>query len=219
MKKKWTEEAWTEASGIYAEIIGHPFITELADGSLAKEKFDRYIAQDEVYLGNYGRQMFAFADMIDDPEQKAMFTEFAREGMEGEKMMHELLISRFGIDTAVAASPVTAAYNGHTEEAIRSGRKEIAFAALLPCIWIYNEVGRHIISIAEMEGNPYREWIEEYGNEEFTAAVAKVLDLIDEYAAGADDATRAEMTRQFRDGTEYEYQFWDYGYTGCSPEN
>ena len=48
--KKWTEEAWAEASGIYADIIGHPFILELADGTLPIEKFKRYIAQDELYL-------------------------------------------------------------------------------------------------------------------------------------------------------------------------
>jgi len=75
-------------------------------------------------------------------------------------------------------------------------------------------VGQHILSIAKMEGNPYREWIEEYGNEEFTAAVSEVLKLIDEYAAQADEATKEEMTRQFCDGTRYEYQFWDYGYRG-----
>lgn len=49
--KKWTEEAWAEASGIYADIIGHPFILKLADGTLPTEKFKRYIAQDELYLG------------------------------------------------------------------------------------------------------------------------------------------------------------------------
>lgn len=214
MKTKWTEEAWAEASGIYTDIISHPFITELADGTLSPDKFDRYIAQDELYLGNYGRQMFEFAAMIDNPQQREMFTKFAQDGMEGEKVMHDLLISRFGIDTKVLPSSVTAGYNAHTELAIRSGRKEIAFAALLPCIWIYNEVGQHILKIADLEGNPYREWIEEYGNEEFTAAVSKVLDLIDEYAAQADDATRDEMTRQFCDGTRFEYEFWDFGYRG-----
>lgn len=214
MKTKWTEEAWAEASGIYADIIGHPFITELAEGTLSTEKFDRYIAQDELYLGNYGRQMFEFAAMIDNPQQREMFTEFARAGMEGEKAMHEMLIARFGINTKVSPSKVTADYNAHTELAIRSGRKEIAFAALLPCIWIYNEVGQHILRIAKTENNPYREWIEEYGNEEFSAAVAQVLELIDKYAEQTDDATYVEMTRQFCDGARFEYDFWDYGYNG-----
>lgn len=212
--KKWTEEAWAEASGIYADIIGHPFILELADGTLPIEKFKRYIAQDELYLGNYGRQMFAFAAMIKDASQKEMFTEFARAGMEGEKAMHELMIARFGIDVSALPSKVTAAYNSHTEVAIHTGCKEIAFASLLPCIWIYNEVGKYLKTIAEMENNPYREWIDEYGNEEFSSAVDKVLALIDEYADSTNEIIRTEMTNQFREGVRFEYEFWDYAYIG-----
>ena len=211
---KWTEEAWAEASGIYADIIGHPFILELADGSLSIERFKRYIAQDELYLGNYGRQMFAFADMIDDASQKEMFKEFAKAGMEGEKSMHQLMIARFGMDTSALPSEVTAEYNAHTEAAILTGCKEIAFASLLPCIWIYNEVGKYLQTIAVTEGNPYSEWIEEYGNEDFSAAVAEVLSLIDRYADCTDEMTRAEMTNQFREGVRFEYEFWDYAYWG-----
>lgn len=212
--KKWTEEAWTEASGIYADIIGHPFILKLADGTLPIEMFKRYIAQDELYLGNYGRQMFALAAMIEDASQKEMFTEFAKAGMEGEKAMHELMIARFGIEASALPSKVTAEYNAHTESAIQSGCKEIAFASLLPCIWVYNEVGKYLKTIAVIEGNPYCEWIDEYGNEDFSASVDKVLALINEYADSANEAVRAEMTNQFREGVRYEYEFWDYAYNG-----
>lgn len=213
MKRKWTEEAWAEASGIYAAIISHPFLQELAKGTLPAEKFERYIAQDELYLGNYGRQMFAFADMLDDPSQKEMFVSFAKEGLEGEKAMHGLMMTRFNVDTSAEPSSVTSNYNAHTEAAIRTGSKEIAFAALLPCIWVYNEVGKYLKSIAVTDGNPYAEWIDEYGNEEFSAAVEQVLSLIDVFADATDESMRQEMTRQYRDGVRFEYEFWDYAYS------
>jgi len=209
---RWSEEAWAEASGIFAEIIGHPFIHELANGTLSDERFKRYIAQDELYLGNYGRQMFEFAEMIENPEQKEMFTQFARNGLDGEKAMHELMIERFGIEASAAPSRTTADYNTHTETAIRTGCKELAFASLLPCIWIYNEVGKYLLSIAVIDGNPYREWIEEYGNEDFSTAVTTVITLIDEYAALSDQAIRDEMTRHFCEGVRYELDFWEYAY-------
>lgn len=212
--KHWSEEAWTEASGIYAEIIGHPFINELANGSLSGERFKRYIAQDELYLGNYGRQMFKFADMIENPEQKEMFVQFAKNGLEGEKAMHELMIERFGIEVSAKPSPATYDYNAHTESAISTGCKEIAFASLLPCIWIYNEVGKYLLSIAKIDGNPYREWIEEYGNDDFSSAVIKVISLIDEYASQTDKLIRDEMKRQFCEGVRYELEFWEFAYNG-----
>lgn len=211
----WTREAWNAALPIYNDIISHPFIKELADGSLATGIFDRYLAQDELYIGNYGRQMFELAELITEPSQHEMFLEFAREGIEGEKMMHALLIDRFGIDTKVLPSPITADYNAHTQEAIGTGNKAIGLAAMLPCMWVYNEVGRYILSHASLEGNPYREWILEYGNDAFTEGVNSVLQLADSYADAADAATRKRMTDEYIAATRFEYYFWDYGYYGA----
>lgn len=210
----WTRQAWDAALPIYNQILDHPFIKELAAGTLAPDKFDRYLAQDELYVGNYGRQMFELAELIPDPRQHDMFYAFAKEGIEGEKAMHALLIDRFGIDTQVQPSQVTAAYNAHTEAAIRSGAKEIGLAAMLPCMWVYNEVGLHILRTAAVEGNPYREWIQEYGNEAFTAGVAQVLELADSYAAAAPENIRERMTSAYIEATRFEYLFWDYGYNG-----
>ncbi len=210
----WTRQAWDAALPIYDQILDHPFIKELAAGTLAPDKFDRYLAQDELYVGNYGRQMFELAELIPDPVQHDMFYAFAKEGIEGEKAMHALLIDRFGIDTQVQPSQVTAAYNAHTEAAIRSGSKEIGLAAMLPCMWVYNEVGLYILRTAAVEGNPYREWIQEYGNEAFTAGVAQVLELADSYAAAAPEDIRERMTSAYIEATRFEYLFWDYGYNG-----
>ena len=210
----WTRQAWDAALPIYNQILDHPFIKELAAGTLAPDKFDRYLAQDELYVGNYGRQMFELAELIPDPVQHDMFYAFAKEGIEGEKAMHALLIDRFGIDTQVQPSQVTAAYNAHTEAAIRSGSKEIGLAAMLPCMWVYNEVGLYSLRTAAVEGNPYREWIQEYGNEAFTAGVAQVLELADSYAAAAPEDIRERMTSAYIEATRFEYLFWDYGYNG-----
>ena len=210
----WTKDVWAESARIFEGIKDLPFIKELADGSLDPSRFDRYIAQDELYIGNYGRQMFQLADMMTDPGQQEMFRLFAQSGIDGEKAMHELLIGRFGIDTQVTPSVVTSTYNNHTQAAIDSGSKEVALAAMLPCMWIYNEVGLYIRSIASLEGNPYKEWVLEYGNEEFTEGVNAVLALADGWAAAADDATRAAMTRAYLEAALFEYAFWDFGYNG-----
>lgn len=210
----WTREAWAAALPIYNDIIEHPFIKELAAGTLDTARFDRYLAQDELYIGNYGRQMFELAELIDDPAAHDMFVEFAKEGIEGEKVMHALLIDRFGIDTQVLPSPITADYNAHTQAAIGTGSKETGLAAMLPCMWVYNEVGQHILKIASVEGNPYREWIHEYGNDAFTEGVNAVLRLADSYAAAASADVRERMTAEFVAATRFEYYFWDYGYFG-----
>lgn len=209
----WCNEVWEKSLSIYNKIIVHPFITELADGTLSAERFARYLAQDEVYIGNYGRQMYELADLMTDPEQKAFFTAFADSGIESEKAMHQLLIDRFGIQEA-EGSAITKAYNAHTQAAVDTRSREIAIAAMLPCAWIYNRVGLHILSIAKLEGNPYKEWILEYGNEEFTAGVQSLCDLVDAWAAETDQDTRDKMTAAYLEAAQFEHDFWDYGYRG-----
>lgn len=214
MNTKWSEQAWKKASRIYGAILDQPFLKEMADGSLDVSKFDRYLAQDEIYVGNYGRSMFALADIIPDPQEKELFEEFAREGIESERMMHQLLIDRFGIETEVESSIVTRTYNAHTEKAVATGVKEIGLAAILPCAWVYNEVGKDILRIARMEGNPYKEWMAEYGNEEFTKGVQLLVDMADRWAETVSEEVRDAMTDAFIEATLFEYAFWDYGYEG-----
>lgn len=213
MQISWCEQVWEKSLEIYNRIITHPFITELADGTLSQERFARYLAQDEVYIGNYGRQMYELAELMTDPEQKSFFTAFADSGIESEKAMHQLLIERFNIQE-VQASKVTESYNAHTQAAVDSKSKEVAIAAMLPCAWIYNKVGLHILSIAKLDGNPYKEWILEYGNEEFTAGIEQLCGLVDAYAADTDEQTRSLMDTAYLKAAQFEYDFWDYGYRG-----
>lgn len=60
----WTLSVWEKSLPVYEAILAQPFIKELADGSLSAERFSRYIAQDELYLGTYGRQMFQIAGLL-----------------------------------------------------------------------------------------------------------------------------------------------------------
>ena len=210
----WSENIWAKSLKIYNSILEEPFIKELAAGTLSADLFARYIAQDEIYIGNYGRQMYELADLMTTPEDKELFTAYADSGIESEKIMHQMLIERFGINTDVVASEITRRYNAHTQKAVDSGSREIGLAAMLPCMWIYNRVGLHILSIAKLEGNPYKEWIEEYGNEEFTAGTNGVVAILDKWAEGVDDATRAKMDEVYLEGALYEHAFWAYGYKG-----
>ncbi|MCF0177845.1 MAG: TenA family protein [Bacteroidales bacterium] len=211
---KWTEEAWNFSADYYNRILAHPFISELAGGTLSTEAFNRYIGQDEQYLKNYCRHMFLLADMISDGEMKEMFYDFAKSGMEMEHEMHQMLISRFGTNVEVEPSIVTRAYNAHTESAIASGKTGLALAAILPCMWVYNEVGLHIYNNQNRDSNPYSEWIAAYSSEEFTEGVNKVLDMVDTIASELTIEDRDEMKNAFRTAVAYELYFWDYGYYG-----
>lgn len=210
----WTQEVWQASKPIYERIVRHPFITELAAGTLSSERFVRYIAQDEIYIKNYGEEMFMLADMLPQGQMQEMFREYAKGGMEAEGAMHALLIERFGIDTAVEPSVVTAGYMAHTRKHINSGSVALALAAMLPCMWIYNEVGLYIYNHRNPNPNPYAEWVATYASEDFTEGTRAVLEMCDRYAAEAIPQIRAQMSEAFLIAAEYEWAFWNWGYYG-----
>ncbi len=210
----WSRRIWKKSSGIYKAILQLEFLKDMSDGSLSDEIFGRYIAQDEIYLKNYYHQMTMLSELMESPDDKRLFLDFAQSGMEGEKAMHDMLIDKYGIETKVEASGVTADYNAHICEGIATGNKCIALAAVLPCMWIYNRVGLHILQTAKLEDNPYKEWILEYGNEEFTTGVNKVLEMVDKWAGETSEQTREMMDYYYLKAALYEYAFWDYGYHG-----
>lgn len=212
--KSWSKEVWKKSSRIYNAILDLDFLKELSEGKLDKDIFARYIAQDELYLKNYYHQMNMLADLMEDKKDRDLFLSFAQSGMEGEKAMHDMLIEQYGIETRVDPSKVTSDYNSHICEGIATGNPCIALAAVLPCMWIYNEVGLHILKHSNLEGNPYKEWILEYGQEEFTTGVNQVLEMIDGWADKADIQTRKKMDYYYLKAALYEYAFWDYGYHG-----
>ena len=214
--RPWSKDVWQKSSRIYNAILLLDFLKELSVGTLNNDAFARYIAQDEIYLKNYYHQMNMLADLMTDEHDKNLFLSFAQSGMEGEKAMHDMLIEKYGIETAVSQSKVTSDYNAHICEGIASGNPCIALAAVLPCMWIYNQVGLHILKHSKLEGNPYKEWILEYGQEEFTTGVNEVLKMIDGWAAKADQETKEMMDYYYLKSALFEYAFWDYGYNGDS---
>jgi thiaminase/transcriptional activator TenA len=83
--------------------------------------------------------------------------------------------------------------------------------ALLPCFWIYAEVGRDIHARAAAS-NPYQAWIDTYAGEEFHAAVRGVIAATHEAAALASPALRERMHHAFTRAVQLEWMFWDSAY-------
>ena len=64
---------------------------------------------------------------------------------------------------------ITTAYLGYTSFLINTAHTEsveVAAAAILPCFWIYNEIGKYIKENAVTKNNPYKKWIDTYADEE-----------------------------------------------------
>ena len=215
MSDSFTAELWSGITDIYDLILAHPFLTGLTDGTLRPEAFAFYVVQDALYLRQYAAALAAVASRAPGPAAAAMFARHSAEAIATELELHSALLPELGITPdAVAAAqpaPTNLAYTSYLLAAIRGGSYAEGVGAVLPCYWIYWEVGKELIR----RGSPdprFQRWIDTYGGDEFGAVVADVLAEADAIGPFLSATERARVHRHFYATSRYEWMFWDMGY-------
>lgn len=208
--KKWSEKAWEAAYPVYQKILEQPFIKELAAGTLSKEVFEFYLKQDDLYLAEYGRMLAGLASRMNKSEHAEAFMHFTKETMDVEKGMHDSFLK--GLPKAKEASPSCRLYTSFLLNTLYTKPIEVAVAAVLPCFWVYEQVGNHVLRIQSGDNNPYQEWIDTYGGEEFVQSTRLALSIGDELAEQCTEKQQEAMTEAYVMCTRMEWQFWQSAY-------
>lgn len=215
-RRGFTGELWRAIGSIYGEILGHPFLAGLTDGTLPPEQFRHYAVQDALYLRDFVRTLSIAAARSPDETALVMFTEHAVGAITVERSLHEGFFAEFGLTRddveRTPMAPTTLAYTSYLLRIAATGDYAQLLGALLPCYWIYHEVGKVLLS----SGSPnplYHRWIDTYGGDEFGKVVAAVLALVDRISADLTSAQRVTMRDCFVTASRYEWMFWHMGWT------
>lgn len=204
------DHAWQRTTDLRAAIHGLKFNRDLAAGVLDEERFQFYIEQDALYLDTYARVLAMAGARGPDGATLRLFAESALEAVAVEQALHGAYLTQFGSEDAEPA-PDCLNYTSFLLATAYHEPWEVLMAALLPCFWIYWDVGNTIAREAA-SGNRYQAWIDTYSDEGFGNAVRAVIAVTDEAAAGASDGVRRRMMTAFIRSTQYEYLFWDGAY-------
>ena len=212
---RFSAELWSGIEATYQAILEHPFITGLTGGSLERAAFEFYIVQDAHYLREYARALSVAAARAPAEGDIAMFNEHAAGAIAVERSLHEGFFADFGLSEEDVArtpmAPTNLSYTSYLIATAYGGSFPELLGAVLPCYWIYWEVGKALLE----RGSPdplYERWIETYGGEEFAEVVRAVLALTDRLGPGLSPAERASVARHFGTTSRYEWMFWDMGY-------
>jgi len=215
MTDSFTGELWQGSAGIYEAILAHPFLDGLADGSLPNKAFAYYVIQDSLYLRQYGHTLAAIASRAPDAHATEMFARHFIGVVAVEQQLHDSLLSDLGIDPAIVEgaemAPTTLAFTSYLLATTRGGSYAEGVGAVLPCYWIYWEVGKELLR----RGSPdprFQRWIDTYSGEDYGEYVREVLDLTNRLAVDLSADERARLHRNFRTASRYEWMFWDMGY-------
>ncbi|TLP71163.1 thiaminase II [Maribacter sp. ACAM166] len=205
----WSTNAWEQIQPIYNTIIKMPFITELMDGTLPVEKFQFYMAQDSHYLEHFGRSLSIIASRIQDMTDTLAFIQFAEGAIVVENALHESYFEEFNLTGKGTMQPTCHHYVHTLKSTATLANIEVAVAAVLPCFWIYREVGVFIYENQKSSDNPYKKWIDTYAGEDFDILAKQAIEIADRLASNCTTAQQYLMTDAFITSSRLEFQFWD----------
>ncbi|MEM8948409.1 MAG: thiaminase II [Pseudomonadota bacterium] len=211
----FSEDAWTRIASIYQQILEMPFNQELAGGTLSRDRFIHYMLQDAHYLIHFGKALAVTGARAPDPDAMIQFTHSAESCVVVERALHEGFFKAYDINVEDAAatkpSPTCSHYINYLLATAHNAPYEVSVAALLPCFWIYGEVGKHLLKIAAAD-NPYQAWIDTYADEEFEKGIRKVIGIADSTFASTTPVIREQMFEAFERASILEWMFWDSAY-------
>lgn len=233
---EFSRAAWAASADVRGRISDLPFLRELAAGSLDPRAFANYILQDEYYLAGYAKALALLAARSPNASDLQFWAGSAGESIAEERALHAQLLgspefaahraailAKAGLDPdapleatdlEALAAPTAVGYTASLVAAAAVEPYPIAVAAVLPCYWVYAEVGAELIATVGdgLEAHRYRPWIEAYGAPGFDAVVHRAVGIYEAAAASANAGTRARMVTTFRRASRYELAFWDSAY-------
>ena len=202
----WTAALWAAGGETWRQILDLPFVRALGDGTLDEDLFSFYLDQDALYLRDYSRALATLSARADTAEAQVHWAAGAHEAIAAESQLHEgWLANRARLG---GPSPITMGYTNFLRASAAGDDYVVGAAAILPCYWLYEEVGA-VLSSQNHPDHPYAEWLSLYGGEEFAAEVERSLAEVERAFEAASPAQRVRAARAYLSACVYEREFFD----------
>ncbi len=186
-------QLWSENADLVADVLANPFVRGIGDGTLERELFAGYLAQDAFFLESFAR---AYALALARSEDTATLLTFADllAGVREELGLHAGYAASWGIDMAgVKPAAATLAYTEFLLATAATRGLGVVCAAMTPCMRLYAHIGS---TLDEASAGPYAQWVQTYadpGFEEVAALLERLLDRHGEDSPAVRDAYRRAM--------------------------
>jgi thiaminase (transcriptional activator TenA) len=168
---------WSANADIAGQVLAHPFVRGIGDGSLPREAFAGYVGQDAFFLESFARAYaLALARSSDTTTLLTLADLLA--GVRQELGLHASYAGSWGIDMAgVEPRPATLAYTEFLLATAATQDLGVIFAAMTPCMRLYAWLGA---SLDAGTAGQYAPWVQTYADPEFDSTAAALERLLDE---------------------------------------
>jgi thiaminase/transcriptional activator TenA len=212
----FSDDLLAAGEGIWDAQYGHPFVVELAEGTLAPAAFRRWLEQDYRYLLDYARTFAVAGARAREEETMRRLLGVAHETIDVEMDLHREFAAEYGLTPAdleaVEKRPTCEAYTSFLLRTAHAGSLAETAAAVYPCGRGYLDVADHVADRVD-DGNPYAEWVETYTSDAFREEVAWLREWVDDCAERY-PGERDAMREAFLTSARLEAAFWGMAYEG-----
>ncbi len=205
---KFTQSLWESIQEVYIDLINNPFVNQLADGTLPHQCFSHYLSQDILYIRDDSKALENISDRSEKSYEKDFFMSLAKDGIAIEQELHNYFLKVFNAVEAKTKSPVIEEYTQFLITHSKESSYAVAAAALLPCFWVYNMVGKYIIEHTS-ENNLYQKWIDTYQGVEYEDFTQKFIQIVENLGTKVDDNKKELMHQTFIKATKFELEFFN----------
>jgi len=186
-------QLWSENADLVADVLANPFVRGIGDGTLERELFAGYLAQDAFFLESFARAYALALARSDDTATLLAFADLLA-GVREELGLHAGYAASWGIDMAgVKPAAATLAYTEFLLATAATGGLGVVCAAMTPCMRLYAHIGS---TLDAASAGPYAQWVQTYadpGFEEVAALLERLLDRHGEDSPAVRDAYRRAM--------------------------
>ena len=221
-----TAALWEQTAAARAEIDGLDFVRDLGTGDLGRSVFDAYLTQDALYLRGYARALSRASELAPNLAEQMFWAEAAYGALASEMDLHTSWLTETGAaGRAVPPGPVTSGYVEHLlglpggagPEGSRGNYEyERLVGAVLPCFWIYADVGCRL-SEANHSGHPYARWLATYSDRVFMESTVSAVRILETVLDRSTARARRIICEAFKESTHREYEFFAAGTAQSSP--
>lgn len=206
----YTRALWEGAADIIHDINSSPFIRHLGQGTLPVPQFRTYLSQDAHYLREYSRALATLGAKAPGAAEQIAWAESAAECLVAEAQLHRTQLGATGMEVATIAapSPVTSSYTDFLLARAAVDDYVIGAAAVLPCYWLYAEVGL-LLAEHNHPDHPYHHWLTTYTGEQFLSGTRAAIHRVENALATAAPQQRVQAARAFLSAAVHEREFFD----------
>lgn len=192
-------------------IYQHPFNKQLFAGTLDQSIFGRYLRDDFLYLHEFSSAINNIAQRTStiNPELANQLSILAHDVITNEQCMQLTYANHFNDHADHQMGAAVTKYTKYLIDSSVCAEIPSALSSILPCFWIYYQLGVMNWNELMIKENPYNEWIATYSSPEFIKVTKELAATVQLISTESSEVERLKISEYFSRSIDFELEFFN----------